>query len=51
LVMQGNYLGQVIAPIAISGIVANAGWSAPAAMVLAAAALGVALASRLSTRQ
>lgn len=51
LVMQGNYLGQVVAPIAISSIVANAGWSASAAMVLAAAALGVALALRLSSRQ
>ncbi|WP_037432714.1 CynX/NimT family MFS transporter [Serratia plymuthica] len=50
LVMQGNYLGQVIAPIAISSIVANAGWSAPAAMVLAAAALGIALTLLLSTR-
>jgi small-conductance mechanosensitive channel len=44
LVMQGNYLGQVIGPLALSAIVAYAGWSAPAALVLAAAVAGAALA-------
>ncbi|WP_061795402.1 MFS transporter [Serratia ficaria] len=44
LVMQGNYLGQVIGPLALSAIVTYAGWSAPAALVLAAAVAGAALA-------
>lgn len=51
LVMQGNYLGQVLAPIALSAAVAYAGWSAPAALVLAAALLGVLLAMRLKITQ
>lgn len=44
LVMQGNYLGQVIGPVALSAIVAAAGWAAPAWLVLAAAASGAVLA-------
>ncbi|OLF53729.1 CynX/NimT family MFS transporter [Pseudomonas chlororaphis] len=50
LVMQGNYLGQVVAPIALSAAVGYAGWSAPAALVLGAAVLGVVLALRLKIR-
>lgn len=44
LVMQGNYLGQVIGPVALSAIVAAAGWAAPAWLVLAAAVSGAGLA-------
>ncbi|HGM4724889.1 TPA: CynX/NimT family MFS transporter [Serratia marcescens] len=44
LVMQGNYLGQVIGPVALSAIVAAAGWAAPAWLVLAAAVSGALLA-------
>lgn len=51
LVMQGNYLGQVIAPIALGTAVAYAGWSAPAVLVSGAAVLGVVLAARLKINQ
>jgi MFS family permease len=47
LVMQGIYLGQVIGPIVLSTLVVYAGWSAPSALVLAAAVLGSALALAL----
>lgn len=43
LVMQGNYLGQVLGPIAISTAVSVAGWPAAAIPVLAAAMCGVML--------
>ena len=50
LVMQGIYLGQVIGPIVLSALVAYAGWSAPAGMVLAAALLGSILALALASK-
>lgn len=50
LVMQGIYLGQVVGPIALSSLVAYAGWSAPAGMVLAAAVLGSILALALASK-
>ncbi|CAI0980939.1 MFS transporter [Serratia entomophila] len=49
LVMQGNYLGQVIGPLVLSAIVAYAGWTAPAGLLLAAAALATTLALLLKT--
>ncbi|CAI0865214.1 MFS transporter [Serratia entomophila] len=49
LVMQGNYLGQVIGPLVLSAIVAYAGWSAPAGLLLASAALATTLALLLKT--
>lgn len=51
LVMQGNYLGQVIGPVALSAIVAAAGWVAPAWLVLAAALLGALLALAFLSRR
>ncbi|MBH2868085.1 MFS transporter [Serratia marcescens] len=51
LVMQGNYLGQVIGPVALSAIVAAAGWAAPAWLVLAAALLGALLALAFLSRR
>ncbi|OKB64995.1 MFS transporter [Serratia marcescens] len=51
LVMQGNYLGQVIGPVALSAIVAAAGWAAPAWLVLAAALLGALLALAFGRRR
>lgn len=50
LVMQGIYLGQVFGPIVLSSLVAYAGWSAPAGMVLAAAVLGSILALALASK-
>ncbi|CAI0845678.1 Methyl viologen resistance protein SmvA [Serratia proteamaculans] len=50
LVMQGIYLGQVVGPIVLSSLVAYAGWSAPAGMVLAAAVLGSILALALASK-
>jgi predicted MFS family arabinose efflux permease len=47
LVMQGNYLGQVLGPMAISAMVGLGGWPAAAIPVLAAAACGVMLGLRL----
>jgi sugar phosphate permease len=47
--MQGNYLGQVIGPLVLSAIVAYAGWTAPAGLLLAAAALATTLALLLKT--
>ncbi|WP_258019446.1 hypothetical protein [Pseudomonas chlororaphis] len=40
----------MLAPIALSAAVAYAGWSAPAALMLAAALLGVLLAMRLKIK-
>ncbi|EOI3318185.1 MFS transporter [Serratia marcescens] len=51
LVMQGNYLGQVIGPVALSAIVAAAGWAAPAWLVLAAAVSGALLALAFLSRR
>lgn len=50
LVMQGIYLGQVVGPIVLSSLVAYAGWSAPAGMVLTAAVLGSILALALASK-
>ncbi|MEW7001340.1 hypothetical protein M5585_19040 [Serratia ureilytica] len=49
--MQGNYLGQVIGPVALSAIVAAAGWAAPAWLVLAAAVSGALLALAFLSRR
>ena len=43
LVMQGNYLGQVLGPLVVGTIVVAAGWAAAAIPVAIAAALGIAL--------
>ncbi|MGH8783057.1 CynX/NimT family MFS transporter [Paraburkholderia sp.] len=43
LVMQGNYLGQVLGPVVVSMVVASMGWSAAALPVLVAAVLGAVL--------
>ncbi|CAI1507710.1 Methyl viologen resistance protein SmvA [Serratia quinivorans] len=49
LVMQGIYLGQVVGPIVLSTLVAYAGWTAPAGLVLTAAVLGSILALTLTS--
>lgn len=43
LVMQGNYLGQVLGPLVVGAIVGSAGWAAAAVPVGLAAAFGIAL--------
>ncbi|MDR8997960.1 hypothetical protein FEP67_04101 [Burkholderia multivorans] len=42
-VVQGNYLGQVIGPLAIGTIVGALGWSGGIALMIAAAVVGAAL--------
>ncbi|HGL4261344.1 MFS transporter [Burkholderia dolosa] len=42
-VVQGNYLGQVIGPLAIGSIVGAFGWSGGIGLMLAAAAVGAAI--------
>ncbi|MDN7944409.1 MFS transporter [Burkholderia multivorans] len=42
-VVQGNYLGQVIGPLAIGTIVSALGWSGGIALMIAAAVVGAAL--------
>ncbi|MBN3830063.1 MFS transporter, partial [Burkholderia sp. Ac-20384] len=42
-VVQGNYLGQVIGPLAIGGIVGAFGWSGGIGLMLAAAVTGAAI--------
>ncbi|MBJ9940682.1 MFS transporter [Burkholderia multivorans] len=42
-VVQGNYLGQVIGPLAIGSIVGALGWSGGIALMIAAAVVGAAL--------
>ncbi len=41
LVMQGNYLGQVLGPLLVGALASAAGWPAVAYLVAAAAAIGV----------
>lgn len=47
LAMQGSYLGQVLAPLAMGPVVDTFGWSAAAGVVAVAALLGVTCAWRL----
>lgn len=47
LTMQGSYLGQVLAPLAMGPVVDRFGWSAAAGVVAVAASLGVACACGL----
>ncbi|HDR9833819.1 TPA: MFS transporter [Burkholderia multivorans] len=47
-VVQGNYLGQVIGPLAIGTIVGALGWSGGIALMIAAAFVGAALGLSLS---
>ena len=42
-VVQGNYLGQVIGPLAIGSIVGAFGWSGGIGLMLAAAVTGAAI--------
>ena len=50
LVMQGNYLGQLVGPVVVGNIVAHGGWPAAAWPVLAAACAGVWLGWRVDLR-
>lgn len=46
LVMQGNYLGQLLGPFIVAAVVSYAGWSAAAWPVLVVACLGALLSAR-----